>query len=50
MICIQVSKSTGKVTHTDSQGREMEISGLPPQASLKAILARIKVVGLKEKG
>lgn len=49
MIRIQTSKSTGKTTHIDGNGRKTEISNLPPNASLKAILARTKALGLKVK-
>lgn len=49
MITIQTSKSTGKTFHVDENKKVTEITGLPPQASLKAILIRIKAMGLKEK-
>ena len=49
MIRIQTSKSTGKVIHTDAQGKTTEVTELPLKASLKAILARVKAMGLKDK-
>ncbi len=53
MIRITISKSTGMVTHTirekDGKEQSIEIKGLPQEADLKAILARIKALGLKEK-
>ena len=47
MIDIEISKSTGKAVHIDDNGKITEIKNLPPQASLKAILARAKAMGLK---
>ena len=48
MIHYQLSASTKKVTHKDTDtGITTDIPGLPPQASLKAILARAKALGLK---
>lgn len=50
MIEILISESTGKVTHENKiTGHKTEIKGLPPQASLKAILARVKALGLRVK-
>lgn len=46
MITIQISKSTGKVIHKDLDV-ETVLTNLPPQASLKAIFARAKAMGLK---
>ncbi len=50
MIRIQVSKSTGRTVHIDKNGKPTEITNLPPQASLKAILARAKAMGLSTRG
>ena len=48
MIHIKLSASTKKVTHKDTNtGVTADITGLPAQASLKAILARVKAMGLK---
>lgn len=48
MIHIQLSASSKKVMHKDTDtGIVTDISGLPPHASLKAILARAKALGLK---
>lgn len=47
MIKIEISKSTGKATHVAKDGKRTEITALPPQASLKAVIARAKAMGLK---
>lgn len=51
-IRIQYEKSTGKHFHVadDEQGTRTEITALPPQASLKAVKARAKAMGLKMRG
>ncbi len=50
MIEILISKSTGRVTHEDkTTGHKTEIKGLPPQVPLRAVLARVKALGLKTK-
>lgn len=46
-IRIQYRKSTGEVIHIDRGEKRTIIPDLPPQASLKAILARIKALGLE---
>ena len=46
-IRIQYRKSTGEVIHIDRDDKETVIPNLPPQASLKAILARIKALNLE---
>ena len=45
-IRIQHKESTGQVIHIDRDEKKTVIPNLPPQASLKAILARIKALGL----
>ena len=49
MIRVEISKSTGRVTHVDQSGNRVVVDGLPPQANIKAIEARIKAKGLKVK-
>ncbi|MCK5616984.1 hypothetical protein KAR91_84765 [Candidatus Pacearchaeota archaeon] len=49
MIEIQVSKSTGKAVHIDGGGKKTEIKNIPPKASLKAVLASAKAMGLRIK-
>lgn len=46
-IRIQYEKSTGVVTHIDRSGKKTVIPGLPPQASLKAVIARAKALNLE---
>ena len=46
---VTISKSTGKVIHKDKDGNKTEITGLPPQASLKAVMAKLKVLGLRNR-
>lgn len=46
MIRVQISKSTGKVIHTDKDGKKTVVTGLPSQANLNVIKARIKAMGL----
>lgn len=46
-IRIQYKKSTGVVTHIDRSGKKTIIPGLPPQASLKAVIARAKALNLE---
>ncbi len=48
-IKIQYIKSTGEHRHVDENGKETRINGLPPQASIKAVKARTKAMGLKLK-
>ena len=52
MIVLQYSKTTGKHTHEDKEtGVRTEVTTLPPQASMKAVKARAKAMGLRvEKG
>ena len=46
VVKIQISKSSGKVTHIDKSGKKTVVTGLPPQANNKAIEARLKAMGL----
>lgn len=46
MIKVQISKSTGKIVDIAENGKKTLITGLPPQADLKAIKARRKAMGL----
>jgi hypothetical protein len=46
MIKVEISKSSGKVTHIKGDTKTT-ITGLPQQASLKAIIARAKGMGLE---
>lgn len=46
-IKIQYKESTGEVIHVGRSGKKTPIHGLPPQASLKAILARAKALSLE---
>lgn len=48
-IRIQISESTDETIHTDETGKITKITGLPPQASLKARIAKAKAQGLKVK-
>jgi hypothetical protein len=50
MIKIEISKSTGKATHIDKDGKKTEITNLPPQANLKAVIVRAKAMGLDMRG
>lgn len=47
MIRIQISES--ETIHIDEAGKVTKVTGLPPQASLKAIIARAKAQGLRVK-
>ena len=42
---ITISKSTGLVVVAED-GKRTEVKDLPPQASLKAVMARLKALGL----
>lgn len=48
-IRLQYSKSTRVYTHIDREEKKTEITGLPPQASLKAVITRVKAMGLRVK-
>lgn len=45
-IIVKISKSTGEVVHIKDEVKTV-ISSLPPQANIKAILARMKAMGLR---
>ncbi len=45
-IRVEISKSTGKVIHI-KDGKRTTVTGLPPQANMKAIMARLKAMGLE---
>ncbi|MEE8574273.1 MAG: hypothetical protein V3T30_02575 [Thermodesulfobacteriota bacterium] len=47
MIKIVYKKSTGEHFHEDEVGKRTKITALPPQASIKAVKARAKAMGLK---
>lgn len=49
MIRVQVSKSTGRVSHIDETGKATEVEGVSGRDNLKVILAKVKAKGLKEK-
>ena len=46
VIRVEISKSTGKVAHV-KDGKRTVVTGLPPQANMKAIMARLKAMGLE---
>ena len=48
-IKIEISKSTGKVTHVNKSGVRTVVNGLPPKATIKAVEARLKAMRLAVK-
>lgn len=48
MIRVTISKSTGKVIH-EVDDKQTLVTGLPPNASVKAIEARIRAMNLRER-
>ena len=47
-IRVHFKEATGEAIHINREGKKTVISGLPPRAPMKAVLARMKVLELED--